>query len=215
MTPSGRPARQRRLEAERSIAAILEAAPRVFGTRPDASVEDVARAAGVSRQTIYAHYASREALLEAVLRRAAEEVDAMLDAARLDEVSPSLALARMIEVGWAVTRRHPFLWRLPGVGPEEDRERHSPLFERLEQLIRRGQRSGEFDRRASPEWLMAGMLALANAAGEEVRAGRMSIGEAERAVELSVLRLFGVDPAVAIPKRRHRSPSSGGASHSG
>ena len=204
---AGHPARQRRIEAERSIAAILEAAPRVFGEHPEAGVEEVARAAGVSRQTIYAHYSSREALLDAVLQRAAGEVDAMLDDADLDGVSAPLALARLIGVGWEVTRRYPFLWRLPAVGPAEDRERHGPLFERFERLIRRGQKSGEFDRRVSPEWLVAGMLALANAAGEEVRAGRMPIAKAERTIQHSVLRLFGVDPAAALPKRR--SPASG------
>jgi AcrR family transcriptional regulator len=197
VTASGRPARHRRVEADRSIAAILEAAPGVFGERPDASVEDVARAAGVSRQTIYAHYSSREALLDAVLQRAAAEVDAMLDAADLDAAPPSVALVRLIEVGWEVTRRYPFLWRLPAVGPEEDRERHGPLFERFERLIRRGQKSGEFDRQLSPEWLVAGMLALANAAGEEVRTGRMPIAEAEHAVQHSVLRLFGVERVAA------------------
>jgi AcrR family transcriptional regulator len=40
-------------DAERSISAILDAASRVLGERPDASVEDIAKAAGISRQTVY------------------------------------------------------------------------------------------------------------------------------------------------------------------
>jgi AcrR family transcriptional regulator len=32
----------------------------VLSAQPEASVEDIARAAGVSRQTVYAHFPSRE-----------------------------------------------------------------------------------------------------------------------------------------------------------
>jgi AcrR family transcriptional regulator len=64
------PAERRRADAERNIAAILDAAVELLGERPDSSMAEIAAAAGVARQTVYAHYDSREALLAAVAERA-------------------------------------------------------------------------------------------------------------------------------------------------
>jgi TetR/AcrR family transcriptional regulator len=64
-------------------ATILDAAQRIFeqyGARR-ANVEDVARAAGVSRSTLYRAYPNKDALLDAVLVR---QFDAFL--AELDRV---------------------------------------------------------------------------------------------------------------------------------
>jgi AcrR family transcriptional regulator len=61
---------RRRADAERSIAAILDAGLACFGTNPDVTMTAVARAAGVGRVTLYAHFPSRQALLEAVMAHA-------------------------------------------------------------------------------------------------------------------------------------------------
>lgn len=184
--------RRRRADAEQNVTAILDAAGRVLSEQPDASVEDIAKAAGVSRQTVYAHYPSREALLSAVVERATAEVTTAFEAAGLDEVPPAVALTRLLDAGWAVSARYPFLWQLPAVGADEDLDRHGPVVERLEALIRRGQDGGDFDPRPSPEWLIAAVMALGRAAEEQVKAGRMTIDEATSDVHHSVLRLIGV-----------------------
>jgi hypothetical protein len=44
--------------------------------------------------------------------------------------------------------------------PHVERQRHEPIQERLEGLIRRGQEAGDFDRRLSPTWLAAATIAL-------------------------------------------------------
>jgi hypothetical protein len=59
-------------------------------------------------------------------------------------------------------------------------------------LIRRGQRTGEFDRRLAPEWLMAATIALGHSAGQEVAAGRMTTRQAGDAFTTAVMRVYGI-----------------------
>jgi len=193
--PGRPPARQRRrrADAEHNRAAILQAATGTLNTQPDASMEDIAKAAGVSRQTIYAHFPSREALLDAVLDKAVTEVSAALEAAGLDDAPPAEALLRLLDAAWAVAAHYPSLWFLPPVSQDEDLARHGPLVERISGLIRRGQESGDFDRAMSPSWLLAAMLSLGRAAEQEVKAGRMTVADASGAVRRSFLRLLGQD----------------------
>lgn len=189
-----RPRRRRRADAERSIAAILDAAVPLLGDRPDASMEDIAEAAGVTRQTVYAHFSSRDALLGAVVARVTEQVAETIDAAELDQGSATDALVRFVDASWQTLERTPVLLRLPvtPVGPREELDRHEPITSRLTELIRRGQRSGEFDRDVTPEWLLAATIALGHAAGEQVSAGLMPVKVAGAAYRRSLLRVFGV-----------------------
>ena len=187
--------RRQRSDARHSIAAILQAATETLNADPRASVEDIARAAGVSRQTVYAHFPTREALLDAVIERAATEFTAAFDAAGLDEAPPTVALVRLLDAGWQVTARYPFFWHLPTVTPEQDASRHAPVLGRMLELIQRGQESGDLDATLPPGWLLTASLALGRAADEEVKAGRMTIEEATHAVHHSFLRLLGAaDP---------------------
>lgn len=185
------PKRRRRADAERSRSAILEAAIHVLGERPDASIDDIATAAGLSRQTVYTHFASRESLLSAVLDLATEEVMTAFDAIELDEGPPASALVRLLDTSWQALTRYPFLVHVPAQPPAEDRQRHLPISEHLQRLIRRGQAAKEFHSSQTAPWLAAAIIALGHAAGEQVAAGHMTIDEATGALRHSVLRLVG------------------------
>ena len=178
--------------SQHSIAAILQAATETLNANPGASVEDIARAAGVSRQTVYAHFPTREALLDAVIEHATAEVTAAFDTAGLDDLPPAAALIRLLEAGWRVTARYPFVWHLPPVSANQDAHRHAPVLDRMLELIQRGQESGDLDATLPPGWLLTASLALGRAAEEEVKAGRMTIEDAIHAVHHSLLRLLGV-----------------------
>ena len=170
----------------------MRAATETLNADPGASVEDIARAAGVSRQTIYAHFPTREALLDAIIERAAAEVTAAFDAAGLDDLPPAAALVRLLEAGWQAAARYPLAWHLPAVSPEQDASRHAPVLGRLLELIERGQDSGDLDATLPPGWLLTACLALGRTAEQEVKAGRMTIDDASRAVHRSFLRLLGL-----------------------
>ena len=71
----------KRMTAEARRAAILEAATDVFGRLgfETTRMEDVAKAAGVAKGLLYKHFASKDALFEALLR---EQGDAYVDGLR-------------------------------------------------------------------------------------------------------------------------------------
>ena len=189
--------RRRRSDAEQSERAVVAAAVRVLGERPGASMRDVAEEAGVSRQTVYAHFPSREALLAAVLERFTARV---LDQAReLDTAEGSArdALLGFLGSGWDLFARHSGLVRAAAAtaSPGREHELHAPFLEILERLVRRGQASGEFDTGLSAEWLVAALVALSHAAGEAVHDGRSDPGTAVAALRESAVRLLGAQAA--------------------
>src|SRR5246500_4332071 len=67
--------RKPRADAQRNRDRLLEAAPRLFSAGgAEASLEAVAKRAGVGIGTLYRHFPTREALFEAVYRREVEEL---------------------------------------------------------------------------------------------------------------------------------------------
>ena len=98
---------------------ILDAAQHVFeqyGARR-ANVEDVARAAGVSRSTLYRAYPTKEALLRAVLDREIDAFFGELDALA-SGLPPREAVVECFTAGLALTREVPLLARLVETEPE-------------------------------------------------------------------------------------------------
>jgi AcrR family transcriptional regulator len=195
LEPVGHARRPRRADAQRSIAAILASAGRVLGDRPDASMEEIAKAAGISRQTVYSHFPSRDALVNALLAQVTERVVAAIAAADLDTGPAAEALLRFLEIGWQAFEGDPFLLHLssPPKSPDQELDQHEPIIGPLEQLIRRGQRAGEFDPNLPVSWLLAATIGLGHAAGEEVRAGRMKPDAAIDTLRRTIPRLFIAD----------------------
>jgi AcrR family transcriptional regulator len=84
--------RKPRMDAQRNRERILEVAKKAF-TRfgADASLDDIAKQAGVGAGTLYRHFPTRDVLIEAVYR---SEVEKLAGAARMfaDEMQPIAAL---------------------------------------------------------------------------------------------------------------------------
>ena len=191
MTESQGRKRRQRSDARQSVAAVLDAAIRTLAERPDASMDEIARAAGVSRQTVYAHFPSRDALIDAVIEQVSAEFTVMFDGLDLDKQTPARALTLLLEAGWKIAARYPFLWLQPAVDPDKDAERHAPVLDRMLDIVKRGQASGDFDASFSPHWLLSASLALGRAAEDEVKAGRMTTEQATDAIQQGMLRLLG------------------------
>ncbi|MFI9415164.1 TetR/AcrR family transcriptional regulator [Nocardia gamkensis] len=81
-----------RADSERTVNVILQAAERILSLDPHASMEQIAREAGVARTTIHRRFASREALIEALTLWAFEQFAQAVRAARPDSAPPLVAL---------------------------------------------------------------------------------------------------------------------------
>jgi AcrR family transcriptional regulator len=188
-------ARPRRADAQRSIDAIVRAARAVLGERPDASMEEIAAAAGTTRQTVYAHFPSRDALIIAVVHSIRDEGLAALETAGLDELPPTEAMRAFLQISWQLLERcavllEPMLSRISETKTEESRRGVVLVIGRI---VSRGQESGDFDHRLPVDWLVAAVHGLAHTAAEQVLTGKLSTAEAAALLESSVLQLCGVD----------------------
>jgi AcrR family transcriptional regulator len=197
-TSPGGSARKRRADAERSVAAILDAALEALASDPDSSMSEIARRAGVVRATIYVHFATRESLLDAVMEHAVTEV---ADAARGAEPrrgEPQEALERVLRATWReLSRFHALLAiNTARLSPDELHRRHLPVLDQLEPLIVRGQEDGVFRRDLPVSWHLAVIRAIVHTTSFEIRSGRIPEAEAEAAMLSTALA------AISEPGRR-------------
>lgn len=186
---------RRRADAERSVARILDAAVDVLAGDPEASMAEIARRAGVVRATVYVHFPTREALIDAVTRRAMAEAVEAIAAAEPETGDPGDALGRIVRTAWRTLDRYHSLVainvRLPA---DELRARHRPVLATLEPLVERGRRDGTFRADVPAAWHLAMVLALVHAASAEVRAGRVAAAQAEPALVATVLGALSPPP---------------------
>lgn len=100
MSPVDVPATRRplRADARRNYDRLLDAARDAVAQHgAEASLDDIARRAGVGSGTLYRHFPSRAALLEAVFREQIDGLGAQA-AAHLDDPDPAAALGAWLEV---------------------------------------------------------------------------------------------------------------------
>ena len=186
---------RRRADAERSIARILDAAVDALASDPEASMAEVARRAGVVRATIYVHFPTREALIEAVTHRAIAEATAIIEAAEPDRGDAADALRRVVESAWRTLGRYHALVAINArLAPADLRRRHGPALAVLEPLIERGQRDGAFRADVPAAWHLSTILALIHAASDELGAGRLPSEHVESALVGSVLGAVSAAP---------------------
>jgi AcrR family transcriptional regulator len=93
------PARRPRRDAAANRAGILSAAATTIAHDPHASIDTIARAAGLSRRALYGHFDDRDALLHELITAGAQRFNAI--AATVDDTDPApVALARLTALLW-------------------------------------------------------------------------------------------------------------------
>jgi TetR/AcrR family transcriptional repressor of mexCD-oprJ operon len=178
---------------ERIAAAIVEAAARVFAEQGgQASMGEVAAAAGISRATLYRYFPNRELLLKELAQVSLTETGERLRAARLDGVPIPEGLIRAVRALVTVEDHYIVLAR-EHVQPDSA-QFEQQLAAPLRALLERGQAAGEIRTDLSAAWLMEALVGL-------VASGLLSadtLGTEEAVAAVSSLFLEG---ARARPSR--------------
>ncbi|MFJ8503450.1 TetR/AcrR family transcriptional regulator [Streptomyces avermitilis] len=173
---------------------ILDVALAELLRDPDASMDQIARAAGVVRRTVYGHFPSREALISTLLDGAVEAVAAAHAAGREGMADPAESLARSTLAVWEIADRYRILVALAqrSVTVQGIRDRLTPVRQACAELLRRGLEQEVF---ASP--LPAPALAYVHeqmlfALMEAVNDGLLAAEEAGRSAAVTMLTAAGV-----------------------
>ena len=167
------PKRDQNRESQRER--ILDAARFLFAERgfDTVTMSDVAERAGVVRATVFNHFGSKGALVEAITESVLDVWGGMLERALADEKSstPTLVRALFEQMGRGIEQFHGFyrgvfreMMKIQ-VGLDEGglAERASERARaRLERLLARGQQRGELSARFETDDLVTAFMSLAN-----------------------------------------------------
>ena len=181
--------------AERNVEAILDAAEDLVRLG-QANISAVAVQAGVSRVTVYAHFPTWEALLEAAVERAVRRTMAALESVHPDKGPPLEALDRMIAAAWQHLARYEAMAAAVAelLSPEAVTRTHQAAHHTIGALLARGQAGGSFRTDLPAGWLVTATIALVHACSDGVRAGRIDEHDAIRILTISVRDLFTGTP---------------------
>jgi AcrR family transcriptional regulator len=162
--PSAKSPRRPRADAVRNRERVLEAAKAVFSAGgAEASLEAVARSAGVGIGTLYRHFPTREALFEAVYRR---EVQHLADLAEelKQEAAPVEALRHWMRSNVRFVATKKGMSAALALATDKSSALFSYSFDRLTQavggLLERAIAAGEIRHDITPEDLLRALVGM-------------------------------------------------------
>ncbi len=162
---AGRSMRKPRADSTRNHERVLEAAKAVFGAGgPEASLEAVARRAGVGIGTLYRHFPTREALFEAVYRREVEQLADLAERLQADDVPPTEALRRWLRSNVEFVATKKGMSKALALAAHRASELSAYSFDRLTKavgaLLDRAAAAGEIRADVSPEDLLRALVGM-------------------------------------------------------
>ena len=162
------PPRKPRTDAQRNRERILEIAKEAFAqSGAGASLDDIARRAGVGAGTLYRHFPSRDALIEAVYR---SEVEKLAAAERkFAETMPPVEALRawmLLFVDHIAAKKiiAPALHSLVGGSSKVIEASYARVWEAIRALVKRAIKSGDIRKDLDPIDLLRALIGVANVA---------------------------------------------------
>ncbi|MGW0119276.1 TetR/AcrR family transcriptional regulator [Streptomyces sp. NPDC003327] len=154
---------------------VLHSAAALLSRKATATMDEVARNAGIGRATLHRHFAGRDALIRALEEMGIAELEAALDEAALDEGPADEAVRRLVAgvepvaplLSFLVTENQLF-------EGDEQNEGWARLDARVGALFRRGQQEGTFRIDLSPAWLTEALYGLVGSGAWAVMDGRVA-----------------------------------------
>lgn len=192
------------MEARRpyDIDSVTDVAFRIFAERgfDAASMEDVARAAGITKASIYHHVPSKEALLARGLERALSALFGVLEEPAATVGTPRARLTaivvRVAEITMSLRAEVSVLFRVRGNSATERNavERRRSFDARVTDLVREAQAAGELRSDIDPALLVRLIFGMSNSVVEWYRPdGRTPAGAIAEAIEQ--IAFEGIDGA--------------------
>ena len=160
--------RKPRSDAQRNRERILEAAKEAF-TRAgvDASLDEIAKEAGVGPGTLYRHFPTRETLLGAVYRTEMEKL-ASAERKFAEELPPVEALRAwlLLFVDYIAAKQliGPALTALLGDPKKVFEDSHARVWEAIRALVKRAIKSGDMRKDLDPIDLLRALIGVAHVA---------------------------------------------------
>lgn len=156
--------RKPRADAVRNRERVLEAAKAVFSAGgAEASLEAVAKHAGVGIGTLYRHFPTREDLFEAVYRREVEQLGELAEQLK-NEKDPIEALRRWLHSGVEFVATKKGMIAALALAVQSGSELHAFSFERLTKaiasLLDRAVAAGEMRADIGPEDLLRAFFGM-------------------------------------------------------
>ena len=178
--------------AEHNVDAILDATEELLDQRGQASISAVAKEAGVSRVTVYSHFPTWQALLEAAVERAVRRTMVAVHAANPDQGPPVQALERMVSEAWRHLARYGAMAQAVAeqFSPEAVTRTHQAAHQAIGALAERGRADGSFRTDVPAGWLVTAAIAVIHACAGEVRAGRIDERDAPRILAVTIRDMF-------------------------
>jgi TetR/AcrR family transcriptional regulator, mexCD-oprJ operon repressor len=181
----------RRADARHNVEKILDAAVACLSRNADASVSEIAQTAGVGRVTLYGHFPSRGALVEAALTRVLSEGDKVLGRLHLTG-DPRDALSGLIRSSWLLIAQSTAILEAAQatLPPGRVQELHAKPAQRVDDLIRRGQAEGIFRADLPANWLVSVLHHVLHGAAIDVAKGRLDQADAPRFISETILAAY-------------------------
>ncbi|WP_328428925.1 TetR/AcrR family transcriptional regulator [Streptomyces sp. NBC_00443] len=157
---------------------VLRSAAALLTRKSTATMDEVAKAAGISRATLHRQFAGRDALVRALESLGIAECEAAVDSARLDEGAASDAVRRLVRGIEPAAGLLAFLYTENQLfeGEEVD-EGWSRIDARIAALFRRGQDNGEFRIDLTPTWLTEALFGLLASGAWVVQSGKVAAND--------------------------------------